>query len=206
MERTSFVSLSKAVRSIKVYGPGEDAKIGEFKPGDFILTHGNSVFSHLIRFGQAIRFVGKDRKYTWWNHAALIASNEGNLIEALGAGVLATHLSDYKPTQYHLVSLKHDFASDRDREQTVKFAGTCLGMGYDYLDIVSIALSLLTGCKLSFGFDGRMICSGLVAQALERTNAIFNRSPSHIMPADLAKYFGVEPPPPGTNKGEPPRR
>ncbi len=42
MGRASFVSLSEAVRSIKVYGPGEDAKIAEFKPGDFILTHGNS--------------------------------------------------------------------------------------------------------------------------------------------------------------------
>ncbi len=119
---------------------------------------------------------------------------------------MATHLSDYKPTEYHLVSLKDDFAWEHDREQAVKFARTCLGMKYGYLDIVSIALSLLTGCKFSFGFDGQAICSGLVARALERTNAIFNRSPSHIMPADLAKYFGVDPPPPGTNKGEPPRR
>jgi hypothetical protein len=39
-----------------------------------------------------------------------------------------------------------------------------------------------------------MICSGLTARCQERTNAIFNRTPSHIMPADLAKYYGVEPP------------
>jgi hypothetical protein len=64
------------------------------------------------------------------------------------------------------------------------------------LTIVSIALSLLTGGKFTFGFDGQSICSGLVARALERMCAIFNRSSSHIMPADLAKYIEVEPPDP----------
>lgn len=71
--------------------------------------------------------------------------------------------------------------------------------------IISIAISLLFGGKFTFGFDGQFICSGLVARSLERTNAIFDRSPSHIMPADLAKYFRVTPPPKGTDRGEPQR-
>jgi hypothetical protein len=73
---------------------------------------------------------------------------------------------------------------------------------YGYMTIVSIALSPITGGKLNIGYDGQMICSGLMARALERTTAIFNRTPSHIMPADLAKFFSVEPPPPGTDKGD----
>ncbi len=72
------------------------------------------------------------------------------------------------------------------------------------MTIVSIALSLMMGGKFTFGFDGQAICSGLVARALERTSAIFNRDPAHIMPADLAKYFGVEPPPPGSDRGRVP--
>jgi hypothetical protein len=71
---------------------------------------------------------------------------------------------------------------------------------------VSIALSLLTGAKLSFGFNGQLICSGLVARALERTTAIFEDEPSHIMPAQLAKLYGAVPPPPGTPKGTPAKR
>lgn len=59
---------------------------------------------------------------------------------------------------------------------------------------MSIAYSLLTGGKFTFGLEGQAICSGLVARAMERTGAIFNRTPSHIMPADLAKYYKVEPP------------
>jgi hypothetical protein len=71
------------------------------------------------------------------------------------------------------------------------------------MNIVSIALSLITGGKFTFGFDGQAICSGLVARALERTNAIFNRDPEHIMPADLAKYFNVQPPAPRGPRGLP---
>ena len=48
---------------------------------------------------------------------------------------------------------------------------------------------MLTGSKLAFFIDGRFVCSGLVARALERTGRIFDRDPSHIAPADLAKYL-----------------
>jgi len=61
-----------------------------------------------------------------------------------------------------------------------------------FLTIVSIGFGLLTGAKFTFDFEGQHICSGLVARALERTDAIFNRSPAHIMPADLAKYYQVD--------------
>ena len=62
---------------------------------------------------------------------------------------------------------------------------------YNNLATVSIGLSMLTGSKLAFYIDGRFVCSGLVARALERTGRIFDRDPSHIAPADLAKYYAV---------------
>jgi uncharacterized protein YycO len=182
------------------FAPGEEARPDELEPGDFILTHGSSFFSYLIRFGQRLRFRGKDAKYARWSHAAIITSSKGDLIEAVGAGVSRANLSKYRETEYHLVKLAK-LADARDREQAVRYATWSLGESYAFFNIVSIALSLLMGGKFTFGFDGQAICSGLVARALERTNAIFNRSPSHIMPADLAKYFKVTPPPPGTSKG-----
>ncbi|MEK7534658.1 MAG: hypothetical protein AAB600_04965 [Patescibacteria group bacterium] len=84
-------------------------------------------------------------------------------------------------------------ASEEDRKQAVYFAAYVLGQSYGWTNIVSIAISLVAGLKFSFGFDGQQICSGLVARALEKTWAIFHRSPSHITPADLAKYYQVEP-------------
>jgi hypothetical protein len=187
------------------FAPGEEAGPEHLQPGDFILTHGASFFSQLIRFGQRLRFHGKDARYAWWNHAALLVSPDGGLIEALGAGVQRSHLSKYRQTEYHLVKLGA-LADDGDREQAVAFATWSLGERYAWFNIVSIAIGLILGGKFTFGFDGQAICSGLVARALERTDAIFNRSPSHIMPADLAKYFGVTPPPKGTDKGRPARR
>lgn len=118
-------------------------------------------------------------------------STEGDLIEAVGAGVVPSHLAKYDGVEYHLVRIS---ASPEDRAQAVAFARASLQQGYGYATVVSIAISLATGAKFSFGFNGQQICSGLVARALERTSAIFQQEPSHITPAELAKLYGAEPP------------
>ena len=171
-------------------------------PGDFILTHGGEFFSRVIQVGQGLRFMGKDAPYTYWNHSALIVSADGALIEALGPGVRRNTLAAYRDTQYTVV---HIDASDEDRKEMVAFAEHWVGSPYDWATIVSITVSLLTGAKFSFGFAGQLICSGLVARALERTAAIFDEEPSHVMPAELAKMYGVVPPPPEMPKGKPAR-
>lgn len=122
-----------------------------------------------------------------------MTDRDGTIIEALGIGVTQRTLADYTPTEFYVV---HINASEEDRQEAVRFAHYCLQtrQRYSWLEIVSIALSLLTGAKLRFGIDGGEICSGLVAKALERTSAIFEKESSHMMPADLAKYYHVEPP------------
>ena len=93
-------------------------------------------------------------------------------------------------------------ANDEDRAEAVRFARQAVGVKYGWLTIANISLRLLTGCNLTFEIDGQFICSVLVARTMERTQAIFNRNTEGIMPADLAKYYQVEPPPPGTPKGK----
>ena len=194
MKRAPFAPVPNA--GFRRCGPGEQAE--GYEAGDFILTHGDAWTSKLIRFGQRLRIYGEDRKYTHWNHAALIVSDTGDLIEALGAGVTETHLSKYTEKEYHLVQIG---ASPEDRSKAVAFARWAAGLTgaprqrYGFVTLVSIAYTLLTGAKFSFAIDGQEICSGLVARAMERTGAIFNRTPTHVMPADLAKYYEVEPPP-----------
>ncbi len=153
----------------------------------------------LIRIAQQLRFRGEDNKYTFWNHAALVVSSDGTeIVEALGTGVARRKLAEYARTQHTIVRIE---ASAEDRAEAAAFAERCVGFPYGWPTIVSIGLSLLTGSTLVFGFNGQMICSGLVARALERTTAIFEENPAHMMPAGLAKIYGVEPPPPGTDKG-----
>ena len=127
----------------------------------------------------------------------MITSEHGDLIEAVGAGVEEAKLPKYRNTEYHLQPIDA-IANGEDREQAVAFARWSLGEQYGF----RTSSALLVGGKFSFGFDGQAICSGLVARALERTDAIFNGSPSHIMPADLAKYFDV---PKGESKGKIPK-
>jgi hypothetical protein len=182
---------------------GVRAGDGAPQPGDFILTHGDQWTSRLIRFGQSLRYRGAAAKYTYWNHTALVVDGQGSIVEALGTGVALRSIHDYDPAQYTVVRIT---ASDEDRAEAAEFARCSVGAEYGSLTIVSIALSLITGGKFAFAIDGQLICSGLVARSLERTTAIFRHDPARIMPAELAEIFHVDPPPPGTPKGTPPRK
>ena len=186
------------------FGPDKAATDADFEPGDFILTHGEACVSRAIQFGQKLRFRGSRSTYAWWNHAALIVSKEGDLIEAVGDGVVRNTLDHYASTEYTIVRVPGGLAGGDDRGQVVAYAEWALGLEYGYLTAVSIGLNLLLGGKFSFFIDGQTICSGLVARALERTGIIFDRSPSHIVPADLALFFDVQRPE-GTSKGRVPR-
>jgi hypothetical protein len=186
MRRPQFTPI--AALSVEHYPAGKAALSPE--PGDFIVTHGSSLISRLIRFGEALRVHGTDRQFTYWNHAAQITGPGGSLVQAMGSGVQRGSLSDYTSREYYLVRI---IASDEDRAEVVAFADWAANAHarYGWLTIASITLSVLTGCKLTFFIDGEFICSGLVARAQERTTALFSLDPVHITPADLAKYYNV---------------
>lgn len=178
------------------YGPG-DAPAAlptgqRTSPGDFILTHRKALPSRLIAFGQGLRFRGQQRPFAHWSHAALIVGVRGELVEALGHGVERTSIDRYRDVEYHLV---HIDASPVDRMRIVRYGETMWRRHtrYGWLEILSLGLQLLTGARLALTTDGHMICSGLVATGLERTDAIFTRNAGCMMPADLAEFYGVRP-------------
>jgi uncharacterized protein YycO len=171
------------------YGPGETAT--DFEPGDFILTHHHHPVSRMIRLAQKVR--GRERKYSYWSHAAVIVDRDGSLVEAESRGVVRSPLSKYDPAEYHVVHLG-DTADERDRRQVVAFAESLVGQPFGFLDMFSVALSLFTGAKVNVSYESHLMCSALVGRALERTDAIFHDEPSHLLPADLARHYGVEAP------------
>ena len=174
---------------VERYGPGEAAT--DFKPGDFILTHRRHLISRMIRLAQKIR--GRDRKYSYWSHSAVIVDADGSLVEAESKGVIRSPLGKYSPEEYHLVRLGGS-ADDRDRKQVAAFAESLVGQPFGFLDMFSVGLSLFTGAKVNISYESHLMCSALVARALERTSAIFDDEPAHMLPADLARYYGVEAP------------
>jgi uncharacterized protein YycO len=172
--------------TVEFYPENQEAE--EMREGDFLLTHGKYPVSWLIRLGQRLRY---EKRYARWNHAALVLSKNGRIAEALSMGVVENDISKYQGTDYYLVRLRN--VSDEDRRQMMDFAKSVLSAPYrtqyGWLTIVSIILTLLTSSELVIGMVGTAICSGFVAEALVRTGIIFDKPPSHMMPADLAKKY-----------------
>lgn len=154
-------------------------------PGDFILTTKDSFFHRLIAIGQSFRFPKQYAKYT---HCALVVDKQGSLIEADSEGILHRSLGDYLSKDYVYIHIK---ASPEDRAEAVAFANSCIQNPYGWFTALSIGLSMLTGLKFSFGFQGQEVCSGLIARSLERTQFIPPTDASHIPPALLAQMYQV---------------
>ena len=174
--------------SVTLYPPG--VPVSSYQPGDFGLTHGSSFVSRGIQVAQRLRFRGVQREYAHWNHAFLVTSADGDIVEAGGKGIEGGHVSDYDAKEVHLV---HVDASDEDRKFMVQFADYCMGRRYGYLTIISLVFQLITGARIGIVNAKSMICSGFVAEALEMAGYDWPVDPAFIMPADLAARFEVRP-------------
>ncbi len=175
--------------TVERFGPGET--VVKPQPGDFLLTHSSDFSSKLIHWGQSIRYKAPMDGYAHWCHAAMFVDSNGEIVEAILQGVQQRNVSVYADTEYHVIRLTE--ATDKERAHAVAFAEHCLNDRYGYITDLSLALSLMTRRKFFFGEEGQMICSGMVARALERTGAIFEFDSWHMLPADLAAAFNVQP-------------
>jgi len=170
----------------KVYAAGEDSP--KYVPGDFLLVSTVGVLAKLIRFGQFIRYHGRMKPFSHWNHAAMVVDEDGTLIEAVGRGVVYGHVSEYKNVEYYYVSTK---LNKQSRDQVIAACKSFLKDKYGWFTIASIALELITGIKFEFSQNNRMICSAVVAQSLWAGGVIFDSNPYQMMPADLAASFDI---------------
>ncbi len=175
----------------KRFGPGESIHPSQAHPGDFVLTHRDALSSKLIALGQRRRFRGADRGFAHWSHIAGVETGSGGLVEALTSGVVRSPIEKYRDVEYHYVHVSH---SDADRAQMARFLAACVGREYGWGEIASLGLALLSGGDhLGFGNPGTLVCSGLIGQMLCRGDAIFDRDPNRLMPADIAQWADVKP-------------
>ena len=181
------------------YLPGDQPDA--WAPGDLILTHNpTGAFGKLIRFGQRLWYRGEDSPFAWFNHVGVIvepgADGQPRMVEALNRGVVITDPRRIAPQWFAYIDTG---MSDRDRAQVVGYAerGAQLHTAYGWLQIVSIAVALLTRGRLQLSLAGQNICSGFAAQGLRGGGMWWERrgqmvSASHLMPADLAASFHTE--------------
>lgn len=167
------------------YRPGDELVIPG--PGDIVLTHGTHFFSQLIRLGQRIRYRRNESQFAQWNHVA-IGVGDGEIVEALSAGISKRHISEYRDEKYAVVEIE---ASEESRQQMLDYVLwiESLGKRYGWLMIGAITIQLLVGGRFTFNLDGSEICSTLAAEALKSAGYRFNRR--LVLPADLAWYFDV---------------
>jgi hypothetical protein len=171
------------------YGPGETAS--KFDPGDFILAHRHNPMAWLITLAQKIRFAGPDAVYAHWSHCALIVDEGGALVEAESAGVKRSPISRYTEDTYHLVRLGSEFSAE-GRKRAVDYSNARVGQGFGYFAAFGAMIFLLTGIPLRLVRRNHQICSGLTVQALQHGGLLKGADPDLMLPADLAKIYGVQ--------------
>jgi len=159
----------------KVYRKSE-CEPGELKyqPGDFILTHGTSLFDSLIQLFTM----------SHWNHTALIVDSKGSIMELVEQGIKKHSIKKYDKQEVFIV--KTDFG-EQDRKEILDYAYAMLKrhQNYGFFQIASITLKIITKSRLIIKLDGTQICSEFVANALSRGGIVWESDVSLITPADL---------------------
>jgi uncharacterized protein YycO len=144
----------------------------------------------LISLAQRFRFKGPDAVYAHWSHCALIVDEGGALVEAESAGVTRSPISRYTEDTIHLVRMGSDFSAER-RKRAVEYSNAQVGQGFGYVAAFGAMIFLLTGLPLRLMRGNHQVCSGLVVRALQKGGLLKGDDPDLMLPADLAKIYGV---------------
>jgi hypothetical protein len=168
--------------------PGEN--VAAPGSGDIILIRGRGWLGWIIRAVQRVRYRREeDHRFAYWSHAALIVT-PWHVIEVIPAGVMMCKIEKYRDHDYHYVHLE---LSESDRSKAVAFAYSCLRQKYGLSSFLLLAASVLLGDRFKVPDRGQHGCVALIARALQRAGMTFEQRPNDMMPADLAKRFGVVP-------------
>lgn len=151
------------------------------KAGDVVLYHRPtfSLFTWLIHTFTRSR----------WNHAAIMISDVA-VAEATSEGVRISLVDDTTDRQA-FISVKYD--DEEDRLAAIAWAVARTGVRYGYFNAFMCGVNnFLVGWNLAVKKTDAIICSELVAEALERAGFDFGKDSSQVSPGDLAEYFGLD--------------
>ena len=120
----------------------------------------------------------------WWSPST------GHLLEVHARGVGLCGIEKYRETDFCYVRLG---LSEAARHEAARYAYGYLGQRYDLAGFLLLGLSVVLGDRFRVPDKDKPGCVSLIARALERVGVAFDRAPPDMMPADLAKRFGVLP-------------
>lgn len=120
----------------------------------------------------------------------MVVTDTGQLLEVHVDGVSLCSIERYRGSDFCYVRLDLPEAA---REAAAQYAQACLGRSYDVGGFLLLALSVVLCDRLRVPDTGKPGCTSVVVRALERAGFTFERAAPEMMPADLAKKFGVLP-------------
>lgn len=164
--------------------------VGGLRRGDLLLIRGPGWLGRAIRLGAWRRFGPEFSRYGHWSHAALVVNDDGHLLEVHARGVALCGIEKYRDVDFCHVRLP---LGERARYNVSAYACGFLGQRYDIWGFVLLGLSVTLGDRFTVPDTGRPGCVSLIVRALERAGLTFDRAASDMMPADLARQFGVVP-------------
>lgn len=161
------------------------------RAGDFLLANNTDrPISRVIRFGQNRKHYHADKRFTCWNHSALITSETGDLIEAQVKGVIHNHIDVLRPGHYRVVEIE---AMDDVRTAIANYAEQFIGKPYSWEVLPSILLRITTGISMNWPRWSMGTCSGFIAHIYRKfLNEEFELPTSLITPYDLARHFNAQ--------------
>jgi uncharacterized protein YycO len=168
--------------------PGEI--VTGLRQGDLVLIRGPGWLGRAIRLGAWRRFRDEFPRYGHWSHAALVVNDAGHLLEVHARGVALCGVEKYRDCDFCYVRLN---LSEAARQEAARYASAFLGQRYDLWGFVLLGVSVTLGDLFRVPDTGKPGCVSLIVRALERAGLKFDRAPPEMMPADLAKQFGVLP-------------
>lgn len=155
-----------------------------------MLVRGSSLGSVLVYLAQWACFRCVElRAHGYWSHVALVVHVDGRIVEAGTGGVACRRLERYRDSEYHYIHLGTPLRARRD---AVRFAVSSVGARYAYLRFFRRSVAAIVGDELVPSGSGHA-CASLVASALAHAGEAFGRSPADMLPADLARHYGLTP-------------
>lgn len=164
-----------------------------WEPGDVLLFHHR-------RFGLMTSLIHLTT-HSRWNHAALYIG-DGVYIEATSNGVLASKFSDHfmddsaEDDELHvdeIVGLRviGMYDDPDDRTDVLAYAAARVGTRYGFFNAFFCGLRHVFPGALQLKVGDTVICSELVAEALERAGFDLLKDSALVSPGDLGEALGI---------------
>jgi hypothetical protein len=162
------------------------------KPGDVGLSRSKGWLETAIsicekrKYSALVPYVPAAEHPAYWTHAFLVIDSGGRILEAQAQGIEQNFIHpNYDRIDYLII--RPPYQSDMQRSNALNEMMHMYAQKtrYNYLEIFSEMLALLTGTKLRFGLAGTEICSGAVSHALELGGIECGEQSEWNTPADL---------------------